>query len=928
MPSHIMKVMKSSRILDKGLSRNLSHDIWHRRSHPLDALFGPKTVAIIGATEKHGSVGRALLQNMTSGNFQGSVFPINPKYSELMGLKAYANLSSCPSPVDLAVIATPASAVPGIMEECGQAGVKGVIVISAGFKELGPEGEKHEKETVGIARRYGIRIIGPNCLGVMNTRCGLNATFASKMAQKGNVGFISQSGALCTAVLDWSLTQGVGFSSFISAGSMADIGWGDLIDYLGDDPETHSILIYMESIGDARSFLSSAREVALTKPIIILKAGRTDEAAKAAVSHTGSIAGSDAVLDAAFQRCGILRVGEIRDLFNLADILSKQPRPQGPALAILTNAGGPGVLATDALIESGGKLASLSEDTYQRIDKILPAHWSHNNPVDVLGDADAGRYAKTLSVLSEDSSVDGVLVILTPQAMTEPAKTAEALKGYSEKSGKPVLASWMGADDVEEGRRILTKAKIPNFPFPDEAARLFQSTWKYSQNLKDLYETPQAPDLADRKRPHVLDEVRTMIDGVRRSKRTLMTEEESKKILTAYGIPAVRTEIAVSASQASAAADSIGYPVVLKLHSRLITHKSDVGGVRLNLQSADEVRDAFEGIRRSVEQKAKGAFEGVTVQPMISGGYEIILGSSPDAQLGPTILFGVGGKLVEIFKDHAIGLPPLNTHLAVRLMEETRIFQALKGVRGERSADLARLTDTLVRFSNLVAEQRWIKEIDVNPLLVSADKIIALDARIVLYEEGFPEHNIPKLAIRPYPTEYVTNATLSSGEEILIRPIRPEDEPLMVEFHRTLSAKSIRNRYFREIGLSERIAHERLTRVCFNDYDREIALVAESRDPNGAVRIEAVARLSREQGTPDAVFSMIIADPYQGKGLGRRLLALILEAAKKESVRNVWAYLEPGNIMIRKICERLEFSIGPDPKNPDYLLAEYSVKKA
>lgn len=916
--------MENSWVSDKSftLSPNLSHDIWRRRSHPLDAIFRPKSVAIIGATEKPGSVGKALLQNMTTGQFKGALYPINPKYPELMGLQAYPSLASCPAHVDLVVIATPAPTVPGLIEECGRAGVKGVIVISAGFKELGPEGEKHEQEIVRIARQYGMRVIGPNCLGVINTFSGLNVTFASKMALKGNVAFISQSGALCTAVLDWSLSENVGFSSFISAGSMSDVGWGDLIDYLGDDPETHSILIYMESIGDARSFLSSAREVALTKPIIILKAGRTDEAAKAAVSHTGSIAGSDAVLDAAFRRCGILRVNEIRDLFNLAEILSKQPRPKGPKLAILTNAGGPGVLATDALVESGGKLAKLSERTLGRIDEILPAHWSHNNPVDVLGDADATRYAKTLDVLLDDEGVDGVLVILTPQAMTQPTKTAEILKMSSGKSSKPVLASWMGADDVKDGRQILGMSKIPNFAFPDEAARLFQSTWRYSENLKDLYETPISSGFSAKSDFLAAERTQTMLEAIRESGRTLLTEEESKKILNSYDIPCVVTEIADTVQKAVQIAGAMGYPVVLKLHSHSITHKSDVGGVRLNLQNADDVQEAFEGIRRSVQSRFENGFDGVTVQPMIRGGYEVILGSNADAQLGPMILFGVGGKLVEVFKDHAIGLPPLNTNLATRLMEETRIFQALKGVRGEKSADLSRLADVLVRFSQLVAQQRWIKEIDVNPLLVSSDQIVALDARIVLYEKTYPLAKLPKLAIRPYPMEYVTTEKMASGEEVTIRPIRPEDEPLMVDFHRSLSAQSIRDRYFREVGLDERIAHERLTRVCFNDYDREIALVAEQLDAWGVAMIKAVARLSREQGTRDGLFSMIISDDLQGKGLGKRLLTLLLQVAQKEGIRRVWAYLEPGNESMKNVCQSLGFTIKADIDKPHFFLAE------
>lgn len=922
-----MKTARSSWVSDKDLILlpSLSHDIWRGRSHPLDAIFRPKSVAIIGATEKAGSVGKALLDNLTDAPFRGELYAINPKYKELGGLRCFKSILDCPAPVSLAVIATPAPTIPQLIEDCGKAGVKGAIVISAGFKERGAEGEFLEKQTLDIARRHGIRLIGPNCLGVMNTRWGLNATFAAGSALKGNVGFISQSGALCTAVLDWSRGENIGFSAFISAGSMADVGWGDLIDYLGDDPDTHSILIYMESIGDARPFLSAAREVALTKPVIVLKAGRTEAAAKAAISHTGSIAGSDDVLDAAFRRCGVLRVNEIRDLFNLTEILSKQPKPKGPRLAILTNAGGPGVLATDALVQAGGELAELSSATQAKLDQVLPAHWSHNNPVDVLGDAGADRYAKALEAVQADPGVDGTLVILTPQAMTESTLTAEILRKAAEDSDKPILASWMGDADVRDGRRVLSKARVPDFPYPDEAARLFQYTWRYSENLKALYETPQTTKRITSKLPGSASDLTKMLEECAQAGRTVLPEEESKRVLAAYGIPTVRTIVAATAEEAVRAADQVGYPVVLKLHSETITHKSDVGGVRLDLQSADEVRTAYEAIRRGVQEKVGKGFDGVSVQPMIRmGGYELILGSSPDPQLGPVILFGIGGKLVELFKDHAIGLPPLNANLAVRLMEETHIYKALKGVRGEKPADLAHLSEILVQFSRLVAEQRRIKEIEINPLLVSSQGIVALDARVVLYPKSTPDTKIPKLAIRPYPAEYVSLQKFGQ-EEVTIRPIRPEDEPLMVDFHHSLSGQSIRRRYFREVGLSERIAHERLTRVCFNDYDREIALVAEGKDASGAAVIQAVGRLSRQSGSGEALFSILVADSYQGKGLGERLLGLLLRVAETEKLTRVWAYLEPDNQAIRHTCEKLGFSVTADRENPSYLIAEYRV---
>jgi acetyltransferase len=785
-----------------------------------------------------------------------------------------------------------------------------------------------ERQIVERAKKTGMRVIGPNCLGVMNPVIGFNATFAGEIAHAGHVGFISQSGALCTAVLDWSLEENVGFSSFVSAGSMADISWGDLIDYLGDDPETHSILIYMESIGDARAFLSAAREVALRKPVIVLKAGRTQAAAKAAISHTGSIAGSDEVLQAAFDRSGILRVNHIEDLFNLADILSKQPRPKGPKLAIITNAGGPGVLATDALIEAGGQLAELSEKTYQAINEFLPPQWSHNNPVDVLGDADALRYSKTLEVLSKDPDIDGLLVILTPQAMTDAKKIAEELKRYAKMPDRPILASWMGAEVVREGKKILTQAGIPAFSYPDEAARLFNYMWQYTENLKALYETPIMPPRC----PLVpLSSASTgcheMIMNARRERRTVLTEYESKKLLASYGIPVVETLIATSKEEAVKMAEKIGYPVVVKLHSETITHKSDVGGVRLNLRDAGAVTSAYNDMRTSVTARfGPRAFLGVTVQPMISPqGYELILGSSLDIQLGPVILFGTGGKLVEIFRDHALALPPLNTTLARRVMEKTRIFKALQGVRGEKAVDLALVDEILVQFSQLVIDQRWIKEIDINPLLVSPERCVALDARVVLHDADQTEAGIPKLAIRPYPTEYVNTGRMKDGQEVLIRPIRPEDEPLMVEFHRRLSEQSVYHHYFRMIGLDERIAHERLARVCFNDFDREIVLVADYlEEGHSEHQILAVARLSRLHGTQDTVFSMIVADEFQRRGLGAQLLRRILEVAKEEKVKRVLASFHPENVAMRKTFERAGFKLRPNTET-ELVGAEFKI---
>ncbi len=884
-------------------------ELLKRKNQPLNVFFSPQTVAVIGASETPGSVGRTVLWNLISNPFGGTVFPVNTKRSSVLGIKAYPSITSIPEQVDLALIVTPAASVPSLVAECADAGVRGVIIISAGFKEIGAEGEKLEQEILAHARRAGMRVIGPNCLGVMSPVTGLNATFAGAMARPGNVGFISQSGALCTAVLDWSLREMVGFSSFISIGSMADVGWGDLIDYLGDDPRTRSIVIYMESIGDARAFLSAAREVALTKPIIVIKSGRTEAAAKAAASHTGSLTGSDEVLEAAFRRSGVLRVKNIADLFYMAEVLAKQPRPNGPRLTILTNAGGPGVLATDALISSGGELAEISPETMEALNQLLPAHWSHNNPIDILGDAAPERYAKAVEIVAKDPGSDGLLVVLTPQAMTDPTRTAEQLRPYSRIEGKPILASWMGGADVAAGESILNRANIPTFPYPDTAARAFYYMWRYSYNLRGLYETPMARADSE-ETAHDRATVEDTIKSVRGAGRTILTEFESKRILEAYGIPTAETLMAASEAAAVKAAEQIGYPVVVKLLSETITHKSDIGGVRLNLCSAQAVRSAYHAIKTCVEEKSGPEhFHGVTVQPMIElEGCEIILGSSPDPQLGPVLLFGSGGRMVETYRDRSIGLPPLNSTLARRMMEQTRIFPALSGFRGRKPVDIAGLEQLLVNFSQLVVEQPWIKEIDINPILACAERLVALDARIVLYGPDVREEDIPRPAIRPYPAQYITPWEMRDGTRVTIRPIRPEDEPMMVKFHETLSERSVYFRYFHPMRLNVRVAHERLTRMCFIDYSREMALAVEHFDPQtGEREILAIGRLIKLHGSKDGEFAILVSDIWQHRGLGIELLRRLVTIGRDEKLSRIVADVLPDNLEMLRMCEKLGF---------------------
>jgi acetyltransferase len=881
-----------------------SHDLVSARRSPLDAIFEPDTIAVIGASETPGSVGRTLLWNLISNPFGGTVFPVNPKRDSVLGIQTFDAIGEVPKTVDTALIATPARTVPTIVQQCADAGVKGVIIISAGFRETGEEGAAREQEIKDIVQANDVRVVGPNCLGVMRPPSGLNATFAQSMAREGNVAFVSQSGALLTAVLDWSFRENVGFSAFVSVGSMLDVDWGDVITYLGNDPRTDSIMLYMESIGNARSFISAARDVAQSKPIIVIKAGRTDAAAEAAASHTGTMAGSDAVLDAAFRRTGVVRVDEINDLFYMAEVLGKQPRPEGPNLTILTNAGGPGVLATDALIGGGGELTPLSDDAMDRFDTVLPEAWSHGNPVDILGDAGPERYAEALKTAAADENSDGLLVVLTPQAMTEPTDTAKLLRDHAIDNDKPLLASWMGGEAIAAGEKILNDAGLPTFAYPDTAARMFNNMWQYSYNLRALYETPSLPvdepGLPDR------EAASSLIEGAHDQGRVLLTEHESKQVLEAYGIPAIRTEVAETKDEAVAVADDIGLPVALKLHSRSITHKTDVGGVKLNLDTPEAVADAFEAIASGVP--ADG-FDGVTVQRMadLSDGYELIIGSSIDAQFGPVLLFGSGGQLVEVYKDRALALPPLNTTLARRMMEQTKIYEALDGVRGRRPVDMEALERIMVRFSQLVVEQPRVKEIDVNPLLAQPgdDGLVALDARIVLHPHATNDNDLPTPAIRPYPRQYVGQHTMKGGEAVTVRPIRPEDEPKLIEFHKRLSERSVYMRYASLMKMEQRVAHERLSRICFIDYDREMALVAETDDGE----IIGVGRLTQDPQRDEAEFALIVSDDYQGEGIGTELLRRLVTVGEDEHIDRITADILRQNRAMQHVCEKLDFEI-------------------
>ncbi|MFN2123010.1 MAG: bifunctional acetate--CoA ligase family protein/GNAT family N-acetyltransferase [Candidatus Promineifilaceae bacterium] len=888
------------------LTRGTSHNVLRYTGNPLDVMFSPRSVAVIGASERPGSIGRTILTNLLESPYEGRVYAVNPEYRSVLGLPSYNHVGLIEEPIDLAVVATPGEVVPEVVRQCVDAGVKSAVLISAGFRETGARGAALEAAVLAEAKKGSIRLVGPNCMGIMNPYNGLNATFASRMALKGNVGFASQSGALFTAIVDWSIRENVGISSFISTGSMMDVDWGDLIYYFGDDPRTKSILIYMETIGDARSFMSAAREVALTKPIIVMKPGRSPEAARAAAAHTGVDAGNDLAVSAAFRRCGVLRVNTIDELFSLAEVLAKQPRPLGPRLTIVTNAGGPGVSATDALVAAGGKLAPLSDSLMAALDEALPAHWSRNNPIDLLGDAGAKRYKEAISIVSKDSESDGLLAILTPQGMTEPVATAEALKALYDRPagypyGKPVLASWMGGEDVAEGTAVLNKANIPTFDYPDTAARIFTYMWRYQRRLSSLYETPTLPvgDDEESLKRFLTGE---LIAGIRENGRTRLTGIESKRILEAYGIPVIEEYLVHSADKAVARAEDMGYPVVLRAYT---TDEEALAPVQLRLKDEGQVRGAY--LRIETMAAEGSGFAGAVVQPFLNmdGEFTLQLASYPDAQLGPILKFGLGGNVGRLVADIDLGLPPLNSILARRMMERTAVYEAMYNTG---TIDMSALENLLVRFSYLVAQQPWIKTITIDPLLILHDAPMVFKAAVELYGLDVQKEELPRLAVRPYPTQYVEEFTNREGIEFVIRPIRPEDEPLMADFQARLSEESVYMRYFRAFELSDRVAHERLTRLCHVDYDRTIALVITWQNPDTAEpEIVAAGRLTRMPDPQEAEFAILVRDDFQGKGLGTVLLTRLLQVGRDEGIDRVIAYMLATNLGMIKVCKKLGF---------------------
>ena len=840
----------------------------------LDALFCPRSVAVIGAKDDPDTVGRTVMVNLTSSGFKGKVIPVNPHRATVLGLPCFKSVADIPFEVDLAVIVVPAAHVPEVMHTCGEARVKAVIIISAGFSELGESGRKLEKNVVEIAKAHSIRVLGPNCLGLMNPSIGFNATFGKGLACDGKIAFISQSGALGTAVLDWSLQEDIGFSAFVSVGSMSDVGWGDLIEYFGEDPSTKSILMYMEAVHDPRSFLSAAKEVSWRKPIIVIKPGKSKEGAHAAASHTGSLVGSNEVFDAACERAGILRVKHVSQLFDIAKVLARQPRPTGPRLSIITNAGGPAVLATDALVENGGKMAELSETTTLSLDTMLPAAWSHGNPIDILGDASPDRFKKTITTVIKDSGTDGLLVILTPQDMTNPSATARAMKFLSEQKKKPVITSWMGGKTVEEGKKILASFNIPSFANPDEAAWTFATMWKHSQQLRELFEPPRPRiEASDIEKNERREKAKKLFQG------KILSERISKELLALYGFRVVTPKYAANEKEACKIARSLGFPVVLKVEDEKITHKAEANGVFLNIKDEEEVIRAFRSIQQTMREKfGRDTESGVTVQKMIStNGIELIVGSKRDEQFGQIILFGAGGVHVEVFGDRSLGLPPLTSTLAENMILRTKISKALKGSRTEELVPITAVADFLVQFSDMIVENPEIAECDINPLLVTRSGIFCLDARVVLEETPSVQN-----AIASYSHEYVREVHGDNGKLLKIRPVRPEDATFMKSFYEKLTLLPLYRDMFSFLPFTK-LPLDTLLHLC--QMDRWIVLIAECVEDRCILGLAAMKKLH----TTSELFLFYELD----ERIGELLLTNMKEIGKKEGVENIQIQVKP-----------------------------------
>ena len=883
-------------------------------NHYLTSLFTPQSVALFGASDRVDSVGGVVFKNLLNSGFKGRIYGINPKRETVQGEKAWASLDDIEETVDLAVIATPAQSIPAIVEACGERGIRMMLILSAGFREIGPEGRRLEDRVTDLVRRYGIRLMGPNCLGLIRPDIGLNITFGNNMARPGSLALVSQSGAICTAILDWAASNEIGFSAVVSTGIGADLDFGDYLDYLAADRRTEAILLYIEGIKEARRFMSSIRIAARAKPVIALKVGRHAAGAEASMSHTGALVGSDRTFSAALSRSGVLRVETISQLFAAAKALSTpRYRSASERLVIITNGGGPGVMAADRATDQGIELSTLSTGTISALDEALPSVWSRNNPVDIIGDAPPERYRQTLDICLADAGVDGAIVILTPQAMTRPTQVAEAVVEAAKNSKKPVMTSWMGGEQVSAAREIFNNAQVPDFNTLENAVDAFSYLARYNKNQRLLLQTP-APLTRGQKEPD-RDGARLIIESVLSESRKILTEPESMAVLNAFGIGTVQNSVAHSPNEALVIAESIGFPIAMKVLSTDISHKSDAGGVRLNINSAQEVRGAYKQLIENVKKKMPGAvLSGVTIERMhrSANGRELMIGIIRDPVFGPVISFGSGGIAVEVMGDSAISLPPLNNRLANDLIRRTKVAKLLGEFRQMPAVDMGRLVDTLLAASSMACELPWIQEMDINPLIADENGVVAVDARIVV---DYPKPSTDRynhLAIHPYPTHLVRQLQLDDGTDIVIRPIRPEDAEMEDRFVRELSAES---RYFRFMNQLQELSQEMLVRFTQIDYHHEMALIAVT-TVDGKDRQIGVARYTTNLDKTSCEFALTVSDDWQHRGIGHILMRDLMDIARDRDLSEMEGQVLSTNRKMLDLVKTLGFSVSNDPDDP------------
>jgi acetyltransferase len=879
----------------------------------LTYLLKPRSIALVGASKTPSSVGAVLARNLFKAGFEGPVMPVNPKHQAVEGVLTYRDVASLPVAPDLAVICTPPETVPGIVADVGKRGARAAVVITAGFGELADmRGAALQQAILDAARPQLVRVVGPNCLGVIVPEIGLNASFAHLTPKPGNLAFVTQSGAIVTSVIDWAEPRGIGFSHLVSLGDMADVDFGDMLDYLANDPATHAILLYIEAVTDARKFMSAGRAAARMKPVIVVKAGRQAEGARAAASHTGALAGSDAVYDAAFRRAGMLRVYSLDELFVAVETLARVTPPAGDRIAILTNGGGMGVMATDALIESGGRLATLSPATMAKLNAALPPTWSHGNPVDIIGDAPGSRYRAALRAIRADKEVDGVLVLNCPVAVASALEAAEAvIETIAEQQRPPVITSWVGEKMARQARQIFAERGVASYETPAQAVAAFAHLVAYRRNQDLLMETP--PSVPAAFTPDI-DAARGTVEAAIAGGREWLTEPEAKAVLDAYRIPVVPTRTAETPAAAAALASEIGGPVALKILSPDITHKSDVGGVMLNLTDSAAVREAASAMLSRVrEARPMARLDGFTVQPMVQrpGALELIAGITTDLQFGPTILFGQGGTAVEIIDDKALALPPLNMQLAREVMSRTRIWRLLQGFRGRPPADLDAIALSLLKLSQLTIDLNGIAEVDINPLLADEYGVIALDARIRVAPPTKPPAS--RLAIRPYPKELEETIDLADGRTLLLRPVVPEDEPALRSGFAKLKPEEVRLRFFVPMKTLSHLQAARFTQI---DYDREMALVLTQPGIPGTTDIFGVVRISADPDNERAEYAVIVRGDMTGMGLGIVLMRRIIDYAQGRGIGEIFGDVLRENTTMLRLCDFLGFTRSSLPDEP------------